>query len=585
MTVDVAFYKDVKDLQKRYKEIHAPGSKLDIHALDTWSDTDPNKFRKVSESTDGIGIERCWYINDSKVNTENTNPTFFEAIQKYFKGKKGKEWILEKYQKNNATDGQGWRTIHSYRKVMIMTGKWNDAFESAYQGILTIREAMAKENREEPTKEELDYLEELQVVFQPIKPYLYGLEQLEGSNLSTPVQHKYAEIVLIPELLPKDSPLRKMSKQMEENDIDVVLAMSAVKVGGFGAVNSIDELGNAVVHKLNYEDYRIQTNVPEHVHQSRLFGTQFRKLILSNLRRDNYSNYTGGKQVVINKKEGHVNLTKYNLVRFYNSLVVANILDSFKEFKRRTNNSYKLSESAVYQLINNDRNLKDDIEAMSVDDFGKFILPLFEGSIEHDAAAMLFSIYKKLVNKQKILGGSAVQASDFGVTGIDGKSNLQYVTDDKNENILYAECEIPFNFSYIDNSGNEVKLKFTDYCNNDGTFIKGKKEGTTKIEEKFPGILDIIAYRIPTERAYSMMNLKVVRCSHPLAGGTIKVPSQGTTVAGFDYDIDKLYFMRKEFRQKTNYGFSESAKYNIWAKMAVASSLPKFTLLTIPFEE
>jgi hypothetical protein len=428
-----------------------------------------------------------------------------------------------------------------------------------------MQEAMNNEGREEPTKEELEYLESLQVVFQPIKPYLYGFENIEGSTLKVPVQHKYAEIVLIPELLPKDSPLRKMAFKMEKNNIDVVLATSAVKVGAYGQVKSIDELDNAVIHKLSYDDYRIQTNVPEHVHQSRLFGTQFRKLLMSNLRRDDYSSYLGGKLVSIIKGEGKVNLTKRNLIRFYNSLVVANILDSFEEFKKRTNNSYKLSASAVYQLINNDRNLKDDIEAMSVDDFGDFILPLFEGSIEHDAAAMLFSIYKKLVNKQKILGGSAVQASDFGITGVDGKSNLQYITDEKNENILYAECEIPFNFSYVDSSGNEVKLKFADYCNSDGTFIKvGDKN---KIEIDFPGILDIIAYRIPTERAYSMMNLKVVRCSHPILGGTIKVPSQGTTVAGFDYDIDKLYFMRKEFRQKVNTGFSEKAKNEIWAQV------------------
>lgn len=44
-----------------------------------------------------------------------------------------------------------------------------------------------------------------------------------------------------------------------------------------------------------------------------------------------------------------------------------------------------------------------------------------------------------------------------------------------------------------------------------------------------------------------MLNIKVVRFSRKMAGGTIKVPLQGTTVGGFDFDIDKLYFMRKEF--------------------------------------
>lgn len=557
MTIDVAFYDNIKDLQKRYKEIHAPGSKLDVTAVDVWGDGS-----RVSD-----GIERCIYFNDIKVNAEEQNPNFMEAIKHHF----GNDWRTSKYKKNNSTDGQGYRTLSSYRKVLIMSGKWNSSFEEAYQALLTIRNNMTIENRTTPTLEEMEALEDMKVVFQPLKPYLFGFESVEGSNQKIPVQHKYAEVVIIPEFLPKNSKLRQLAEYMEDNNIDMACATSAVKVGNYGAIslegNIFDNLKNAVVHNLSYEDYRIQTNVPEHTYQSRLFGTQFRKLILSNLKRENYSDYTQGNMVTILKDEGKVNLNKYNLVRFYNSLVVANILEAYNKFKEKAGDNYKLSSSAIYQIINNDREVKDNILAMSVDEFGEFVLPLFEGGIEHDAASMLFSIYKSIVNKQKILGGSAVQASDFGISGSEEGSNLKYITNKDNTNILYAECEIPFNFAYTDTDGNQINLKFTDYCNPDGTFITGSKEGITKIEEEFPGILDIIAYRIPTERAYSMMNLKVVRCSHPLAGGTIKVPAQGTTIAGFDFDVDKLYFMRKEFRQKNKKGKTELndfIKRNIW---------------------
>nr|DAI58693.1 MAG TPA: hypothetical protein [Crassvirales sp.] len=44
-----------------------------------------------------------------------------------------------------------------------------------------------------------------------------------------------------------------------------------------------------------------------------------------------------------------------------------------------------------------------------------------------------------------------------------------------------------------------------------------------------------------------MMRLRVKRCSLPTQGGVIRVPAQGTTTAGFDFDIDKLYLMRKQF--------------------------------------
>ena len=94
-----------------------------------------------------------------------------------------------------------------------------------------------------------------------------------------------------------------------------------------------------------------------------------------------------------------------------------------------------------------------------------------------------------------------------------------------------------------------LALNFEDYCNPDGT-LKMLENGESKLETEFPGITSLIAYRIPTERDYSMINLRVKRFSPKVAGGTIKVPAQGTTIAGFDFDIDKLYFMRREFREK-----------------------------------
>ena len=44
--------------------------------------------------------------------------------------------------------------------------------------------------------------------------------------------------------------------------------------------------------------------------------------------------------------------------------------------------------------------------------------------------------------------------------------------------------------------------------------------------------------------------MKVVRFSNKMLGGTIKVPVEGTTIAGFDFDIDKLYFMRHDHEFK-----------------------------------
>lgn len=591
MTIDPSFYKGTKDLQKRYKEIHAPGTILSLMARDF----DGNLY---SED----GIERCLYFNDISTDTSVLNKEFFSALEYQFGEllKNGKitkaqhDMIIDGYKANTLTDGQGYRTLKSYRKVLGMAGKWTRQMEDVYNKI--------QEAKRLPPEQERKALSELSVVFQPIKPYMFTHEKIaiNGQDcLYVPVQHKYAEAVLIPELLPEGSMLRDMAEYMEENNIDLVGSTKIVKVGAFGAAtidyktnkngeyidaqgnvieggrknknfnylavpiqgkeNLRDALSGGIVHQLSYADYRIQTNVPEHINSSQLFGTQLRKLIMAgtmqfdkagNLIQKDYSRYVGGKQVNLGGNVGKVNLNGRNLIAFYNSLITANILQSYGRFESNVSNIETLSDRLIQNIIGNSRESLNNILAYSLDDSGNFGVPLFEGGFEHDSAAALFSIFKKMVNKQTIKGGSAVQVSAMGIKGYERDGGLKYVKSEDGKNILYAECEMPWDLSYVDAEGNTVSLAYDDYCNADGT-LKMLADGSTSVlEDKFPGITSFIAYRIPTERAYSMINMKVVRFSRKEAGGTIKVPPEGTTIAGFDFDIDKLYFMRREYKAK-----------------------------------
>ena len=558
-TIDPAFYKGTKDLQKRYKEIHAPGSVLSLEARDF----DGNLY---SED----GIERCVYFDDINLNAEVSNPEFMKAIEAKF-GKNSP--VYKAYTKNTLTDGQGYRTLESYRKVMGMAGKWTQEMENVYNTIKQLRAEYGKDAQIPSDK--LTEIANMSVVFQPIKPYMYTIENLavNGTDkLKIPVQHKYAEAVLIPELLPAGNKLRDMAYWMESKGVDLVGSTKIVKVGGFGSTDiskasNAQELSNALdkayIHQLSYGDYRIQTNVPEHINSSQLFGTQVRKLIMANIKMDDYhyENYVGGKKVNLGGKYGEVRLNGRNLVSFYNSLIVANILKSYDLFANEVSDIKKLSDKLLQTTINNSRESMDNMLAYSLTGDDKFLVPLFEGALEHDSSAMLFSIFKKRVNKQSIKGGSAVQVSAMGIKGYEESGDLHYVVDPNNpNNILYAECEIPWDISYTDINGKEVALEFSDYCNEDGT-LKTDKDGNTLLEKKFPNALSILAYRIPTERDYSMINLRVKRFSQKTAGGTIKVPAQGTTIAGFDFDIDKLYFMRNEYRQRE---LSSSEVAEIW---------------------
>lgn len=628
MTVDNAFYDGITDLQKRYKEIHAPGIALNLAALDSKG----NNFIEDEDKKESVA-----YIKDIKLNAEEHDPVFLQSVLYHFgdpakrskiikaienkitdkRNYKGTEEervaelkdllgdnyrIYETYtKKSSLTDGQAWRSLKSYRGIMGASGKWTADMQMAYEQIEEATAEYLDQNKEVPP-EVYERLLSLSAIFQPIKPYLYTLEEYDiikenGAKVKMliPVQHKNSEAVLIPIL--QQGKLRDMGMWARKQNVDVIMADSCVKVGAFGqadisSVKNIDDLNKALqsacIHKLNMSDYRIQTNVPEHIHSSRLMGTQLRKILLANLKKDRYNNYFESFELsndspmrMFKSDDRNIGvigeMTKENLLRVWNSLITTNIIEDYQKVKKIIQDPKIVSELLQQSTLNSGRASVQTLIASALNEEGDFFLPLFESGVEKDAAAYLFSYFRNKVNKQKILGGSGVQASALGLEGYEETGGLRYVTDPENEhNILYAECEMPWSLSYTvkkDGKEEEVQLNFLDYCDPDGTLKLDSKEITDEQERKkylsyaqekdgrlivkkplievdYPGILSLVAYRIPSEREYSAINLKVKRFTPLISGGTIKVPFQGTAIAGFDFDIDKLYFIRKEFTFK-----------------------------------
>lgn len=706
LTVDNAFYGfdeinevtgkifgTTKDLQKRFKQEHAPGNPPSIDALDY----DGNRY---SENN----IERVAYFDDISINGEVYNPEFMETVLhtyaedqeaarkliergklkpikddkaaeearvKEIKAVMGSNYdIYKSYLRASLTDGQGFRTLKSYRKVMGMLAKWTPEMDRAYKRIEELKEEHA--DKEELPKEALAEIAKLGVVFQPVKPIFFGMEKLAVGDdfLFVPVQHKYSEAVIIPELLSKDSRLRELAEWMDDpnNNVDMVCSTKAVKVGIFGQTKLTDiskkgslreAMDKAYIHQLDYSNYREQSNVPYHKQEDRLYGTQLRKLIMGGINMGNYytsyiSNLSPTGRVKIAGIDPHnndmVELTGRNLVSFYNSLIMAQMQTSLNKFFDTTGDLSKLSKLLVENAINNSRNAHDDILGVCIEEFmeegqlkRQLGLPLFEPGMNHNNEAFILSLFKKMVNRQEIMGNSLVQVSSLGINrfieenaentaddGLDG--GLKYVTDkgkrvDGKEaratNIKWAECEVPWDLVYKTAREQRIDLKWEDYHDENGNLIYtiyadadyetnllnaifgtelksnkvvrnsrlyelAKENGITvdelvnneellnslglrkvyKIEEVLPGVLDLIAYRIPTEREYSMMRLRIKRFSHPISGGTIKVPALATKVAGFDFDIDKLYLIRKEFRAKELTEEEEKSRnYEVWSNI------------------
>lgn len=298
---DIAFYKDTEDLQKRLAQLHAPGVRGNINAIDyNGNRVSDGKYRtfilKDFDSFKSNIIANIAEVFDRKIAAAPDNQkAVMIALKESLVGKDGK------YTKINVTDAQGYSSPSSYRKKAYIFGKWSRHAEDIYQKML---------------KGEYTY-SDLETAFQPLKPFVYskltkdmGVDNAPIHSMQVPFQAKNAEYLLIMadailkgEKLSRPNLLRAVYRVMEDSEhlmptkgIDTVQFESSIKSGLQGKINiyqfmnmeggedaaytfmmnqifkeETDATGKRVyrnyntdtfVHETSYEDYCLQQEVP-----------------------------------------------------------------------------------------------------------------------------------------------------------------------------------------------------------------------------------------------------------------------------------------------------------------------------------
>lgn len=217
-TTDLAFYKDLEDFQKRFKEVHAPSLRL-------------NTMAKFHGENIGRTWERTIYLRDDVIVSSAIDDIKEVLDAKVAKGeitKPERDYIISQFKDVNVADAQAYRSISSYRAMMGMMGQWTDEMETAYKHLT------------DPNGQWT--LQDFNIIWQTKKPYVYtqvnNESGIEGhSGIKTPVQHKNSEFLLlalhsaISGPLGKSSKLRAINEFMEKRGIDVVQFESTTKVG------------------------------------------------------------------------------------------------------------------------------------------------------------------------------------------------------------------------------------------------------------------------------------------------------------------------------------------------------------------
>lgn len=633
---DLAFYKDAEDLQKRFAQIHAPGIRGNAKATDYKGKpvTDGN-FRtiKLTDFDTFISniIDNVSVVFDRRIaSAPESEKAALRALKDSLVGKKGA------FRQINVADAQGYSSPTSYRKKALVFGKWSRQAEEIYQklkkGTYTYNDLKVAFQPLKPFVYS-QITKDAGVEGAPLGKMKVPVQYKNSEYLLV-----MADAILQGENTGRPNLLRAIFEVMEESHydkegnyktdgIDTAQFESTVKSGLMGRINLNDlvndpngesiakarmeaaiyeatpkettevnpetgveetktiyertgQYNSVTVDAAPFEDYCLQQEVPEHFKEhEQAHGSQLRYIVVSELENFNYL----GEPVTYNLEGKQV--TAQELKAEYENTIAENIQESIDELAEELSlndlgsikdRNIALSKILQREILSSPRYGVDLLQACSVDENGRFRIPLGDPIQSKRVEQLINSIIKNRVNKQKLPGGPVVQVTNFGTSK---ELNIRFK--DKSGNLLMTRAEYEkhpmkkemsqadkFNARYKrEGQTADGTMSYEDYIKENQAGIAyfevfapiysnqlftqfADKNGVINmqaLEMLDPDLLKMIGYRIPTEDKYSMAPLKIVGFLPREAGDGIMLPNDITLLTGSDFDVDKEYLIRKDY--------------------------------------
>lgn len=558
-TTDLAYYGNMTNFQKRFKEVHSPAQKLNIEAT----------YKGVRASK--TGIERTIYLKDEEVVSHQYDiikEVLQDKVNKNLISSIDKDIILTKFKNVNVADAQAYRSLDSYRAVSIMSGQWSNDEENAFNNI--------KNNTWD--------IRDFNILFQTIKPFTFTQVSKNSVNgfpdKKVPIQHKNSEFLLLALYnsiggpINKSDKLRAINDIMQQYDIDVVQFESTTKVGKQGVIDinnitSYNDVKNIiinniikngiedenVIHSIPYEDYGIQTATPPHyMDEEQLLGVQIGRLGISDI--------TDG--TILELEDYKKSLSKEEFIKLYNNIRAENVLESFLEMKKIFDSKEEISRVLQDEVRSNPRFGNELIKACQLDSNGEFRVPLYDNVQTQRTQSLTHALIKNKIVKQKIKGGSLIQVSDYGLTDKlnivfkDDKGNIienrsKFKTNEEYENYLKTHSNI--SIKHIEVYMPAYSKKFFEPLMKEGTYELNYDDLPEELKKG-------IGYRIPTEDKYSMVPFYIKGFLPAQNGSCIMLPDEITVLSGSDFDVDKLYVILPEFTTSKKITYNKKAFIN-----------------------
>lgn len=517
------------------------------------------------------------------------------AMQKLFDNEL-KEVISNGY-KGVEADGQGKCTFDFYRVMSIMTGKWSPEQEAVYKKIIDYSHFDELATAEKDPAKRVAYIEQrdkvgynpLEEVYFPPKKFQYagpmGYEKTIDNgayNMYIPIFDKFSLQPLIPTMI-KDTADEHLAKKMELGGIGYVKFVSATKtespleqqnyyetynendpeartVNPFIRLDrselngKTDEERKALLNSMElkggqtlyFNHLKEQVSIEAEIHESTIFGSQIRKLIMMNLaERPEFKQYYNDYKQYLGE------LVEIEKASLYNELGI----DRLPGGKLKVNDMNKLVDYFMKEIgkKNQDSNVKRVLNYNETT--GEFDTPL-DGAVQAQVIeGIIISAINNKIVKYKANGSMLVQVAITGSEKIKyssqtskraletfGNSELKYYNvegEGKDASVTAMQVKIGLsgkwkNLLYLkDNDGRVIETlpRLNEMLKNE----QWKKAHRNEIR--------MVAYRIPTQGRNFLDVMEVAEFLPAQFGDAIIMPSEVVIKSGSDFDIDKMFVL------------------------------------------
>ena len=472
--------------------------------------------------------------------------------------------INELYGDTNEADAVSWLMDTTHREIKLKNGQWDlqgpeekwFQWEMAYTrqnfpGYEYTNEALRTQDAELVSTPRPKYTTEI------LKPIVSG-NKANKNNFDL-VLDKFSQVPIYFSMV-KGTNLEKLYVQMKKQGIGYAIVESGRKVGaqelhslynGDGSFNN-EAFSDASIVQVPWKSYGIQVETASSDNKSQTRGSQLTKIASIDL----FDNGVPTSPKAAEEYKRNTDILNAMHQNAYNELLNnLGLEDLGNGFVMK--NGRNVSETLMREMLRREvsSNTKQTIKLNNED---QFLIP-FEASPSYvQIRSILYSMIDKAIVSPKMNGGAHVQMpatmlesatkgrsivmkNKEGVWEKISKEKYETLTDTEKAGVMLTDESLKF---YVDKNGERYcemllphwfKDKFKNKFKTDKelhTFLNKTEEGRS--------ILSGIGFRIPTQALSSAEVFKVKGFLPQYMGATVVVPSEITTKAGSDFDIDKL---------------------------------------------